>query len=113
MTCYENRFQDILNNGLSIFLRFKSGTFSPSTPTTALFHGLEPHYEAIQTVLSAVEMGEGIVKVTGEVGTGKTLIYRMLINQLKDNVHLIYLPNPVLTGHELKQAVAHELYTTE
>ncbi|MGO2341479.1 ExeA family protein [Vibrio litoralis] len=79
------------------------------TPTTALFHGLEPHYEAIQTVLSAVEMGEGIVKVTGEVGTGKTLVCRMLINQLKDNVHLIYLPNPVLTGHELKQAVAHEL----
>ncbi len=79
------------------------------TPTTSLFHGLEPHYEAIQTVLSAVDMGEGIVKVTGEVGTGKTLVCRMLINQLKDRVHLIYLPNPILTGVELKQAVAAEL----
>lgn len=79
------------------------------TPTTGLFHGLEPHFEAIQTVLSAVEMGEGIVKVTGEVGTGKTLVCRMLINHLTDNVHLIYLPNPVLTGRELKQAIAHEL----
>lgn len=79
------------------------------TPTTSLFHGLEPHFEAIQTVLSAVDMGEGIVKVTGEVGTGKTLVCRMLINHLKDKVHLIYLPNPVLTGVELKQAVATEL----
>lgn len=79
------------------------------TPTTALFHGLEPHFEAIQTVLSAIEMGEGIVKVIGEVGTGKTLVCRMLINQLKDNVHLIYLPNSVLTAHELKRAVANEL----
>ncbi|MFV0576260.1 MAG: ExeA family protein [Vibrio sp.] len=79
------------------------------TPTTALFYGLEPHYEAIQTVMSAVEMGEGIVKVTGEVGTGKTLVCRMLINQLKNQVNLIYLPNPVLTANELKQAVAHEL----
>lgn len=79
------------------------------TPTTSLFHGLEPHFEAIQTVLSAVEMGEGIIKVTGEVGTGKTLVCRMLINHLKQKVHLIYLPNPVLTGIELKQAVAAEL----
>ncbi|OEF28475.1 ExeA family protein [Vibrio rumoiensis] len=79
------------------------------TPTTALFHGLEPHFEAIQTVLSAIDMGEGIIKVTGEVGTGKTLVCRMLINHLKDKVHLVYLPNPILNGVELKQAVAHEL----
>ncbi|HBV77186.1 MULTISPECIES: ExeA family protein [Vibrio] len=79
------------------------------TPTTALFHGLEPHFEAIQTVLSAINMGEGIVKVTGEVGTGKTLVCRMLINHLKDSVHLVYLPNPILNGLELKQSVAREL----
>lgn len=53
------------------------------TPTTALFQGLDPHFEAIQTVLSAISMGEGIIKVTGEVGTGKTLVCRMLINHLK------------------------------
>lgn len=79
------------------------------TPTTALFHGLAPHFEAIQTVLSAVDMGEGIIKVTGEIGTGKTLICRMLINHLNDRLHLIYLPNPILSSLELKQAVAHEL----
>ena len=37
------------------------------TPNTDLFYGLAPHFEAIQTVISALEMGEGVIKVTGEV----------------------------------------------
>ncbi len=79
------------------------------TPNTSLFHGLLPHYEAIQTVLSAISMGEGLIKVTGEVGTGKTLICRMLMNQLPADIDLLYLPNPVMNGRELKQALAKEL----
>jgi MSHA biogenesis protein MshM len=80
------------------------------TPNTSLFHGLIPHYEAIQTVLAAIKMGEGVMKVTGEVGTGKTLVCRMLINQLPADIELIYLPNPVMDGHELRQAMAKELW---
>ncbi|WGV99968.1 AAA family ATPase [Vibrio sp. YMD68] len=79
------------------------------TPNTGLFLGLEPHYEAIQMVTAALDMGEGVIKVTGEVGSGKTMVCRMLINHLKDNVELVYLPNPVLTGEELRLAVAAEL----
>ncbi|MCK6262261.1 AAA family ATPase [Vibrio sp. ZSDE26] len=79
------------------------------TPNTELFLGLEPHYEAIQMVMAALNMGEGVIKVTGEVGSGKTMVCRMLINHLKENVELVYLPNPVLTGDELRQAVASEL----
>lgn len=80
------------------------------TPNTSLFHGLVPHYEAIQTILAAIKMGEGVMKVTGEVGTGKTLVCRMLINQLPSNIELVYLPNPVMSGHELRQAMAKELW---
>ncbi|CED72380.1 type IV pilus, MSHA biogenesis protein MshM [Aliivibrio wodanis] len=80
------------------------------TPNTSLFHGLPPHYEAIQMVLSSISMGEGIIKVTGEIGTGKTLVCRMLMSQLPSNVELLYLPNPVMNGHELRQALAKELW---
>ena len=80
------------------------------TPNTSLFHGLLPHYEAIQTVLSAISMGEGIIKVTGEIGTGKTLVCRMLMSQLPANIELLYLPNPVMNGAELRQALAKELW---
>ena len=79
------------------------------TPNTELFLGLDPHYEAIQTVQSAIEMGEGLIKVTGEVGTGKTMVCRILVNQLGQTVQLVYLPNPALSGNELRRAIATEL----
>ncbi|WP_394244772.1 ExeA family protein [Vibrio astriarenae] len=79
------------------------------TPDTELFLGLESHYEAIQTVLSALQMGEGLIKVTGEVGSGKTMVCRMLINHLSDVAQLVYLPNPALSGDEVRVAVATEL----
>jgi MSHA biogenesis protein MshM len=79
------------------------------TPNTSLFHALPPHLEAIQTVLSALEMGEGIIQISGEVGTGKTLVCRMLINQLPERFDLAYLPTPAMNGHELRAALANEL----
>ncbi|OLQ88889.1 MSHA biogenesis protein MshM [Vibrio ponticus] len=79
------------------------------TPNTELFLGLEPHYEAIQMVNSALSMGEGVIKVTGEVGTGKTMVCRMLVNHFESHVQLVYLPNPALSGVELRQSVATEL----
>ncbi|PMH39893.1 MSHA biogenesis protein MshM [Vibrio sp. 10N.286.49.B3] len=82
------------------------------TPNSDFFYGLAPHYEAIQTVLSALEMGEGLIKISGEVGTGKTMVCRMLVNELDAKVALIYLPNPVLSAEQLRQAVAKELAIT-
>lgn len=79
------------------------------TPNTELFLGLEPHYEAIQMVNSALSMGEGVIKVTGEVGTGKTMVCRMLVNRFEPHIQLVYLPNPALTADELRLAVATEL----
>lgn len=79
------------------------------TPDTEMFLGLTPHYEAIQTVLAALEMGEGVIKVTGEVGTGKTMVCRMLIKHAAPNVELVLIPNPALDGDQLRMAVANEL----
>lgn len=79
------------------------------TPDTELFLGLAPHYEAIQTVNAALEMGEGLIKVTGEVGTGKTMICRVMAKHFKPNIQLVFLPNPALDGDQLRVAVAKEL----
>lgn len=79
------------------------------TPDTELFLGLEPHYEAIQTVNAALEMGEGLIKVTGEVGTGKTMICRVMAKYFKPHIQLVFLPNPALDGDQLRVAVAKEL----
>ncbi|MGL6027543.1 MAG: ExeA family protein, partial [Vibrio sp.] len=79
------------------------------TPDTQLFLGLAPHFEAIQALSAAILMGEGVTKLTGEVGTGKTMVCRMLLTHLGADVALIYLPNPMLDGMALQQAVAAEL----
>jgi MSHA biogenesis protein MshM len=65
------------------------------TPDTDLYYPNEDH-EAIRTSLAfAVDRGDGIVKVSGEVGTGKTLLSRLLIADISaKNVDFAYLINP-------------------
>ncbi|QYK01792.1 ExeA family protein [Shewanella psychrotolerans] len=79
------------------------------TPNTGFFFGLAPHVEALQVLQTALQTGEGFIKVTGEVGTGKTLICRKLLNDIPKRFHCAYLPNPYLTPDELRWAVALEL----
>ncbi|PMG77909.1 AAA family ATPase [Shewanella sp. 10N.286.51.B7] len=79
------------------------------TPNTQFFFGLTPHVEALQVLQTAIENGEGFIKVTGEVGTGKTLICRKLLNELPDNYQCAYVPNPYLNPDELRWALATEL----
>ncbi len=82
------------------------------TPNTRYFFGLPSHKEAIQVLLTTLKAGEGFIKVTGEVGTGKTLICRKLLNELPDYFVAAYIPNPYLTPSELRKAVASELNVT-
>lgn len=79
------------------------------TPNTQFFCALQPHNEAMQVLLTALKMGEGFIKVTGEVGTGKTLLCRKLLNSLAGDVVVAYLPNPYLNPDELRWAFATEL----
>ena len=50
------------------------------TPNTGFYYGLPPHEEALQVLRVALTSGEGVIKVTGEVGTGKTLLLRKFLN---------------------------------
>lgn len=79
------------------------------TPNTSYFFGLPSHKEALDVLTTALKTGEGFIKVTGEVGTGKTLICRKLLNELPDHFRLAYIPNPYLSPNELQKAVANEL----
>jgi len=79
------------------------------TPNTGFYYGLPPHEEAMQVLRVALGQGEGFIKVTGEVGTGKTLLLRKLMGELAEACQLIYLPNPALSPDELRQALACEL----
>lgn len=79
------------------------------TPNTSFFLALEPHNEALAVLMTALKTGEGFIKVIGEVGTGKTLLCRKLLNEIPEHFITAYIPNPYLNPDELRRAVAIEL----
>ncbi|WDE04502.1 AAA family ATPase [Thalassomonas viridans] len=79
------------------------------TPNTSFYLGLQPHDEALAVLLTALKTGEGFIKLVGEVGTGKTLLCRKLLNELPEHFVTAYIPNPYLKPDELRRAVAVEL----
>lgn len=80
------------------------------TPDTDFYFSYADHQEALNVLLVALRMGEGFLKITGEVGTGKTLICRKLLNALTDEgLVTAYIPNPFLSPSALRHALAEEL----
>jgi MSHA biogenesis protein MshM len=79
------------------------------TPDTSFFFGYQSIQEALNTLLIAVANGEGFIKITGEVGTGKTLLCRKFLSTLGPSWVTAYLPNPKLEPRTLLLALAEDL----
>jgi MSHA biogenesis protein MshM len=79
------------------------------TPDTDFAFDAPSQQEALATALVALRGGEGFVKITGEVGTGKTLLARRLLRLLADEAITAYVPNPLLAPRQMLQQLAREL----
>lgn len=79
------------------------------TPDTSYYFNHAGHQQALNVLLVALRTGEGFIKITGEVGTGKTLLCRKFLNALEETFVSAYLPNPLLAPREILQEVAREL----
>ncbi len=79
------------------------------TPDTSFAYACASHQEALNTLLVAVRNGEGFIKITGEVGTGKTLLCRRFLSTLDESFVSAYIPNPYLEPRTLLLALAGEL----
>ena len=82
------------------------------TPDTSFFYACRSTQEALNTLLVAVSNGEGFIKITGEVGTGKTLLCRKFLATLDAGWVSAYIPNPMLEPRGLLLAIAEELGVT-
>jgi MSHA biogenesis protein MshM len=80
------------------------------TPDTLFAFSCASHQEALNTLLVAVSNGEGFIKITGEVGTGKTLLCRRFLSTLDERYISAYIPNPYLEPRALMLALAEELH---
>ena len=79
------------------------------TPDTSFYYACASLQQALNTLVVAVANGEGFIKITGEVGTGKTLLCRKFLASLDDNWASAYIPNPDLEPNTLLLALAEEL----
>ena len=79
------------------------------TPDTSFFYACRSTQEALNTLLIALGNGEGFIKITGEVGTGKTLLCRKFLATLGAGWASAYIPNPNLEPRALVLAIAEEL----
>jgi MSHA biogenesis protein MshM len=79
------------------------------TPDTSFYYATQSYQEAINTLLIAINSGEGFIKITGEVGTGKTLLCRKLMRGLGAGFKTAFIPNPYLDPRALLMSLAKEL----
>ena len=79
------------------------------TPNTDFFFGGGNRGPILEALIYAVSNGEGIIKVSGEVGSGKTMLCNMLMERLPENVETVYLANPSVSPDEILHAIAFEL----
>ena len=79
------------------------------TPHTDFFYAGANRGPILEALLYALQDEEGIIKVSGEVGSGKTMLCRMLLERLGDRVDTVYLANPSLSQQEILAAIGEDL----
>jgi general secretion pathway protein A len=82
------------------------------TPDPRFVFLSERHRDALAHLLFGIDKGGGggFVQLTGEVGTGKTTLSRLLLEQLPDNARVALVLNPRLSPTELLEAICEELH---
>ncbi|WP_240126694.1 ExeA family protein [Thermomonas alba] len=81
------------------------------TPDPRFVHLSERHRDALAHLLYGIDQGGsgGFVQLTGEVGTGKTTLSRLLLEQLPPHARVALVLNPRQTPVELLETICEEL----
>jgi MSHA biogenesis protein MshM len=78
------------------------------TPDTSFFYSGGERGSVLDALSYVVLSGEGITKVIGEVGSGKTMLCRMLEERLPENVETVYIANPSISPENILNVIAFE-----
>ena len=89
------------------FFGLKDNPFTIA-PDPRYFYLSQGHREALAHLLYGVDSDSGFVLLTGEVGTGKTLLCRCLIDQIPSGTEIAFLLNPNLNIQELLGSICDE-----
>lgn len=79
------------------------------TPHTDFFYQGANRGAILEGLLYAIQNGEGLIKVVGEVGVGKTMLSRVCIDKLPSKVQSILITTPSISPEEMLLTIAEEL----
>jgi len=79
------------------------------TPNTEFFFAGGNRGPILEALIYAITHGDGIIKVTGEIGSGKTMLCHMLPKRLPPHVETVYIANPSVSPEEILHNIAIEL----
>jgi len=89
------------------YFNFPEAPFTIS-PNPRFLYLSDRHREALAHLQYGLQENGGFILLTGEVGTGKTTVWRCLAGQIPDSVHLAVVLNPRLTESDLIESVCDE-----
>lgn len=93
------------------FYQFRETPFSVS-PNPKMFYFSRSHAEALNHLRYGIYEGLGFTMITGEPGTGKTMLARYFLNKAGDDLLVSNISHPCLTREELLLAVLETLGAT-
>lgn len=80
-----------------------------TTPELQMFYKDGSREQILEALLYTVQRGDGIVKVTGEVGSGKTMLLRLLSSRLPEDIEIIYINSPNLSAKDILLYICTEI----
>jgi len=86
------------------FFGFRMFPFA-NTGDPRFFYANEAHEEALANMAYAIEQGKGMLVVTGEIGTGKTLVANVLSLRLRRNTVMVTISDPLVRGDQLMRCL--------
>lgn len=78
-------------------------------PNIDYYYQLEHHQKSLDVLLVGLQVNDGIIKITGQPGTGKSLLCRLFIERIADQDYPVYVMNPYFTYPELLELIASKL----
>lgn len=80
-----------------------------NTPNARFFYQSEQHAEALAKLVYTVQNRRGIALITGQIGCGKTMLIRSMMQRLGNHASMALINNTRVTGEQLLRLICHEL----
>ena len=79
------------------------------TPDPRFFYGNSLYLEGLAALVYGIKTKKGLILLTGEVGTGKTILLRKLMRQLETTVQFVFISSSHITSYGLVELMLQDL----